>query len=449
MAVTGWVPRSLRPEAAEPGTAFAFGIGLAMVAVATAAGSMLAPSWGNSAVDLLYLPAVLGAAIIGGLRPALFSAVVSAICFNFFFTAPRHTFRIDNPVDLVTVAILLLVATVASQLASSMRKQAQIAEAHSARDAAIAGLSGSLLASTDQLQIAEVTTHYLAAHFRCRAVWVGDSSQSRVMASAPIKVRLRKREIEAAVLSLESVRMACQSESGVEASDWQFYAVRYDQLLMATIGLGRDDGARVVSEDQLSLLYKLLDQVALTLERARLEGAAREVAALRERDRTRAAVLSTIAQDVKPWLGTITTTVADLRRASSCDKMLISTIGNETVRLEQYVAGLANLGLDADQQPIESYGVTIDLFRRIVTREGDQVHLTPKEYALLAELAKHPGRVLTHEHLLRTVWGPAQKGKTEYLRVAIRGLRQKLERDQSEPKLIINEPAIGYRLVLN
>ena len=65
---------------------------------------------------------------------------------------------------------------------------------------------------------------------------------------------------------------------------------------------------------------------------------------------------------------------------------------------------------------------------------------------MLAELAKHPGRVLTHAHLLRTAWGPAQEGQIDYLRVAVRGLRQKLERDPSRPELIINEPAVGYRL---
>ena len=83
----------------------------------------------------------------------------------------------------------------------------------------------------------------------------------------------------------------------------------------------------------------------------------------------------------------------------------------------------------------------------MVSRAGVAVHLTPKEYAVLAELAKHPGRVLSHAHLLRTAWGPAQEGQTEYLRVAVRALRQKLERDPAHPKLIINEPAVGYRLI--
>jgi two-component system, OmpR family, KDP operon response regulator KdpE len=105
------------------------------------------------------------------------------------------------------------------------------------------------------------------------------------------------------------------------------------------------------------------------------------------------------------------------------------------------------LASEADRQLIEAGDVHIDLFHRTVRRSGEEVHLTPKEYAILAELAKNPGRVLTHTHLLRSAWGPAQEGQTEYLRVAVRGLRQKLERDPSRPRLIINEPAVGYRLL--
>ena len=89
---------------------------------------------------------------------------------------------------------------------------------------------------------------------------------------------------------------------------------------------------------------------------------------------------------------------------------------------------------------------SIDLVQRRVTRGGDEVRLTPKEYALLAELARHPGRVLTHVHLLRAVWGPAHVDDVEYLRVTMRGLRRKLEADPADPKLLRNEPGVGYRL---
>jgi two-component system KDP operon response regulator KdpE len=105
------------------------------------------------------------------------------------------------------------------------------------------------------------------------------------------------------------------------------------------------------------------------------------------------------------------------------------------------------LASEAERQVVELGAVTVDLLARNVTRDGAEVHLTPKEWDLLAELAKHPGRVLTHETLLRSVWGPAHVGQTEYLRVAIRALRQKLEAQPSQPALIINEPGVGYRLI--
>lgn len=105
------------------------------------------------------------------------------------------------------------------------------------------------------------------------------------------------------------------------------------------------------------------------------------------------------------------------------------------------------LASEAERQVVEAGAVSIDLLARIVRRDGSEVHVTPKEWDLLAELAKHPGRVLTHVMLLRTVWGPAHIDQTEYLRVAIRALRQKLEAEPARPTLIVNEPGVGYRLM--
>jgi two-component system KDP operon response regulator KdpE len=100
----------------------------------------------------------------------------------------------------------------------------------------------------------------------------------------------------------------------------------------------------------------------------------------------------------------------------------------------------------ADDPDLTIGDILIDLAKRQVTRAGVEVRLRPKEYGLLAELARHPGKVVTHSHLLRTIWGPAHERDLEYLRVAARGLRLKLEADPAQPRLIINEPAIGYRL---
>ena len=100
----------------------------------------------------------------------------------------------------------------------------------------------------------------------------------------------------------------------------------------------------------------------------------------------------------------------------------------------------------AERVKIAFGNAAIDLVERRVTRDGVEVRCTPKEYALLAELARHPGRVLTHVHLLRTVWGPGHTDDVEYLRVTMRALRRKLETDPAMPVVLRNEPGVGYRL---
>lgn len=90
--------------------------------------------------------------------------------------------------------------------------------------------------------------------------------------------------------------------------------------------------------------------------------------------------------------------------------------------------------------------VVIDVPAHRVLRDGLPVQLTPKEFALLAELARYKGRVVTHGQLLTSIWGAAHHDDVEYLRVAIRALRRKLEADPANPTLIRNEPGIGYCL---
>jgi two-component system KDP operon response regulator KdpE len=91
--------------------------------------------------------------------------------------------------------------------------------------------------------------------------------------------------------------------------------------------------------------------------------------------------------------------------------------------------------------------VTIDFPRRLVTRADEIVHLSPKEYDLLAKLALNAGKVMQHRDLLIAVWGPAHVDDTQYLRVFIGQLRQKIENDPAEPRIILTEPGIGYRFV--
>lgn len=90
--------------------------------------------------------------------------------------------------------------------------------------------------------------------------------------------------------------------------------------------------------------------------------------------------------------------------------------------------------------------LVVDLTARTVTLAGAPVRLTRKEFDVLALLARNAGRLLTHEALLRTVWGPAHVGDSHYLRIAIGRLREKLGDDAAAPRWIFTEPGIGYRL---
>ena len=92
--------------------------------------------------------------------------------------------------------------------------------------------------------------------------------------------------------------------------------------------------------------------------------------------------------------------------------------------------------------------VRIDLAARVVTKSGVEVHLTALEYRLLGVLVANVGRVMTHRHLLREVWGPSHVDSTHYLRVYMRNLRHKLEDDPAQPRHLITETAVGYRLVV-
>jgi two-component system sensor histidine kinase KdpD len=375
------------------------------------------------------------------------AGIAAALSYNFFFTEPVHTLRINRVADVVTVVVLLIVALVTSRLAAGIRTQAQLAAGHAARNATIAGFAGRLLTCSTEEQIGETACEELHKLFDCNAVLVSGLPQPRVVGVVPAGNRLTPSDIAAAALTLETGEPAGRATPRIQPAEWQFHAVRKRETVIAAVGLARDDGLPPVDEGRLPLLSSLLDQVSLALERERLERETRQFAATRDRDRLRSALLSSITEDVRPRLTAISSAVRELRRNGSADKEAVSTISSEVLKLDRYVEGLAGLSPDGGEQPIEAGPVRIDLHNRAVTRDGEPVHLTPKEYSVLAELAKQRGRVLTHAQLLRTIWGPAQERQIEYLRVAIRSLRQKLEAEPSRPSLIVNEPSVGYRLV--
>jgi two-component system KDP operon response regulator KdpE len=99
------------------------------------------------------------------------------------------------------------------------------------------------------------------------------------------------------------------------------------------------------------------------------------------------------------------------------------------------------------ETPVLKVGdIEIDSLRHRVTSAGQEVKLTPKEFDLLSFLARHAGMVVTHKQILTAVWGPAHSENTQYLRVYVGHLRQKIEAYPDDPKIVLTEPGIGYRI---
>ncbi|MCV9919209.1 MULTISPECIES: response regulator [Pseudomonas] len=120
--------------------------------------------------------------------------------------------------------------------------------------------------------------------------------------------------------------------------------------------------------------------------------------------------------------------------------------------IQEFLARIRALLRQAPQaevgQATASFGpLLVDFAFRKVTLDGVEVALTRKEYALLAQLAGHPGRVITQQQLLKDIWGPTHVDDSHYLRIVVAHVRQKLGDDPTAPRFIITEPGVGYRLV--
>ena len=166
--------------------------------------------------------------------------------------------------------------------------------------------------------------------------------------------------------------------------------------------------------------------------------------------------------------GSGTDVCRELRTWSSAPVIVLSAVGDEGEKVAALDAGADDyvtkpLGIDEllarlraslrraepTGEPLVTIGdLTVDLEKRSVTVGGERVQLTPHEFALLAMLARNPGKLLTHSAILREVWGPQYGRESHYLHVYVSQLRRKIEPDPTRPRYLITEPGAGYRLVV-
>jgi two-component system KDP operon response regulator KdpE len=164
-----------------------------------------------------------------------------------------------------------------------------------------------------------------------------------------------------------------------------------------------------------------------------------------------------VARELREWSGTPIIVLS--ARGREQDKVAALDLGaddylTKPFGVEELLARIrvalrhAALPPGSAPEPIFEAGeLRVDLADRRVWRQGQEVHLTPTEYKLLATLVRHAGKVLTHRQLLKEVWGANYVNQSHYVRVYLGQLRQKIEADAARPRLLVTEPGVGYRLL--
>ena len=316
-----------------------------MVAAMTVLGLGVARWVGFTSVAMMYLVPVFAAASLYGLRAGLLSGLLSALAYNFFFLPPLYTFTVSDPQNLVTLLVLLGVAVAASQLAAGVRVQADLATRSARSNAALAGFSRLLTGVATLEELGQTLCAEFARVFQVRAILLSVTSGNlKIVAASPPEDRLGAVEMAAAQWVADRGRPAGRGSDTLPAADWLFQPIATNGVTRGVLGLSRDDGRDPLRADQLPLLASLLDQAALAAERIRLEGEMAGVAQLEQRDRLRAALLSSVGHDLRTPLTTMLASATDLRRRFGAqDDEAFAALETETRRLSRFVGNLLDM----------------------------------------------------------------------------------------------------------
>jgi len=334
--------RRSRPAPGRKARAVDYGLALLIVMAVTGIGLGLGSALNIANIALLYLLPVMVAASLYGLRSGLFAGIASSLAYNFFFLPPTGTFTVSNPENVVTIVVFLSVALVTSQFAARIRAQADLATSSARLNAALAGFSRQLTTIASDEELMQAICAELARLFDARACVLTPSPDGpQLRAAWPPEDRVGHMERAAAQWAIDKGTPTGRGSDTLTASDWLFQPLRTQRGVLGVAGLAREDGSDPVPPDKAALLLSLTDQAALVLERMQLEDEMRDIARIKETDRLRAALLSSVSHDLKTPLTAIMAAVGEMRRHPN--EAMLDTIDDEAQRLNRFVANLLDM----------------------------------------------------------------------------------------------------------
>ncbi len=335
----------------EPVPARAYAGAAGAVVLALGLGSLIERLVGLQSISLVFLMAVLASAIAWGLRPALFSCLLSVLVFNFFFLPPLYTFTIADPENVVALFFFGLVAVVISNLTAATRRQIVSARALAKTTGELYAFSRKLAAIGTLDDLLWATAYQVSSMLSVRTVLLlpnKDTSGLDLACGYPPEDQIDDADMAAARWSWEHNHAAGRGADTLPGGKWLFLPLRTGSGPIGVIGIDRDVPGLLLTPDQRRLLDALADQAAIAIERISLARGLAEARVLGETERLRAALLTSISHDLRTPLASILGTVSSLR--SYADRYgerereeLLATLQDEAERLNRFVGNLLDM----------------------------------------------------------------------------------------------------------
>jgi two-component system, OmpR family, sensor histidine kinase KdpD len=336
-----------RPKLARAGLFRAAMVAVTVVTIATGAGIAIDRIMHLPNISLLFLLAVLGAAVTAGYAAALMAVVLSALCYNFFFIAPFYTFTIAAPHEVFALIVFFAVALIAGGFASRIQEQAATARVRATALQSLYDFSRRLAGTEKAEDAIWASVSQLQASLRRNVVLlIPEGSDLKIAAAWPPDTELDVTDMTAARWAESKQEKAGHGTGTLPNSRFEFRPLSSPHGVVGVCGVEQTDERLDLSAERA--LAAILDQTALAIDRARLSEASVAQAARLEGERYRDALLSSISHDLRTPLATITGSVTSLRQLG--DRMspesrddLLQSIEEEGSRMSRFVANLLDM----------------------------------------------------------------------------------------------------------
>jgi two-component system sensor histidine kinase KdpD len=348
-SATAAPPRPTPRSPAKPGPGWrGYATGLVLVGAATLVGEIVARFLSPANLVMIYLLAVVYAAIRAGFRPAILTAALSVLAFDFFFVLPHHTFAVADTEYLLTFAALFIVGAVISKLVSRVQEQMRAVRVREEQTDALYALSRDLAAEMKIVAMLGAAIRHITETMEGEIVFLLPKGQVLEVAAASPGVSLDDNERAVALWVYHNGQAAGRCTDTLSSADMLYVPMQTAGGVVGVLGVKPSDPLVCASPAQRRLLEAFASQTALAIERAHLAGAAGRAKLLEATQRLESALLNSVSHDLRTPLASITGALSSLRDdpgslRAEARRELLDTAFEEAERLNRFVGNLLDM----------------------------------------------------------------------------------------------------------